>query len=209
MTIKLADLARGITSAAETASSAAGTAYFAARDSAGRVGNAAKELGKTASVAVGDAVEASSELAAGASSTIAEVATKSLATVKRGADVAVESASSGAKATGAMLGKAVDAGGNVAGALGVLVGDLNGDGKVDFEDAKIAAAKMKEVAGATADELGQLGKRGLRSDLVQDAAAGAVVGGALMSLVPIPFVSTMTGVTLGAAIGACKSIGKK
>lgn len=47
---------------------------------------------------------------------------------------------------------------------------------------------MKEVAGATVDELGRLGKRPLRSDLVQDAAAGAgagaVVGGALMSLVP-------------------------
>lgn len=209
MTIKLSDLARGITSAAETASSAAGTAYAAARDSAGRAGNAAKELGKTASVAVGDAVEASSEFASGARSTIAEVAVKSMATVKRGTDVAVESASSGAKATGAMLGKAVDAGGNVAGALGVLVGDLNGDGKVDFEDAKIAAARMKEVAGVAADELGQLGKRALRSDLVQDAAAGAVVGGALLSLAPIPFVSTMTGVTLGAAIGACKSITKK
>lgn len=63
---------------------------------------------------------------------------------------------------------------------------LDSYGKVDFEDAKIAAAKMKEVSGATVDELGQLGKRALRSDLVQDAAAGAgaVVGGASMSLVP-------------------------
>ena len=209
MAIKLSDFAKGLTSAAEAASSAAGTAYSVAKSSADRVSNAALEFGKTTGAAVGGAVEATSGFASDASSALAQATTKSLATVKRGADVAVEAASVGAKATGTMLGKAADAGGNAAGALGVLVGDLNGDGKVDFEDAKIAAAKVKQVGGATADELGQLGKRALRSELVQDAAAGAVVGGALLSLVPIPFVSTMTGVTIGAAIGACKSVGKK
>lgn len=209
MAIKLSDFAKGITSAAEAASSAAGTAYSAARSSAERVGTAAQDFGKTASVVVGSAVDATSEFAAAASDTVTEVTARSMVAVRRGADVAVDSASAGARATGTMLGKAAEAGGNAVEALGVLVGDLNGDGKVDFEDAKIAAAKLRDVAGATADELGQLGKRALRSDLVQDAAAGAVVGGALMSLVPIPFVSTMTGVTLGAAIGACKSIGKK
>jgi hypothetical protein len=89
----------------------------------------------------------------------------------------------------------------------VLVGDLNGDGKVDIEDAGIAAAKMRDVAGAAAAELGQLGKSALQSQLVQDAAAGAVVGGVLASA--IPFVDTLTGATVGAAMGAYKGIGKQ
>ena len=101
------------------------------------------------------------------------------------------------------------AAGNTLSALGVLIGDLNGDGKVDFEDAKIAATKVREVAGAAAGEIGKLGKSALQSKLVQDAAAGAVVGGVLASMIPIPIISTVTGATAGAALGAYKSIGKK
>jgi hypothetical protein len=60
-----------------------------------------------------------------------------------------------------------------------------------------------------AEELGQLGKSALQSKLVQDAAAGAVVDGVLASMIPIPILSTVTGATVGAALGVYKSIGKK
>lgn len=102
---------------------------------------------------------------------------------------------------------AADSTGKSLGSLSVLVGDLNGDGKVDFEDAKIAAAKVRAVAGAAATELGHLGKNALQSKLVQEAAAGAVVGGVLASAVA--FIGTVTGATVGAALGAYKTIGKK
>ena len=101
------------------------------------------------------------------------------------------------------------AAGNTFSALGVLVGDLNGDGKVDFEDAKIAATKVREVAGAAAGEIGKLGKSALQSKLVEDSAAGAVVGDIVATLRPITIISTVTGATAGAALGAYKSIGKK
>lgn len=132
-----------------------------------------------------------------------------MAHTQHGAAAAGESASSGAKSAGTALVAAADSAGNALGALGILVGDLNGDGKVDFEDAKIAAAKVRDVAGAAATELGQLGKSALQSKLIQDAAAGAVVGGVLASVIPIPIISTLTGATVGAALGAYKSIGKK
>lgn len=86
---------------------------------------------------------------------------------------------------------------------------MTGDGKVDFEGPKIAAARVLSVAGAAGDELGQFGKSALQSKLVQDAAAGAIVGGVLASMIPLPIISTAVGATAGAALGAFKSIGNK
>lgn len=120
-----------------------------------------------------------------------------------------EFAASSAKSAGTALGVAADSAGNSLSALGILVGDLNGDGKVDFEDPKIAAAKVRDVAGAAAAELGQLSKSALQSKPVPDAAAGAVVPGVLASVIPRPIISTLTGATVGAALGAYQSIGKK
>ncbi len=157
----------------------------------------------------GDAAQATSSFASKAGNAVSVNASKSFAVAKQGAGAIGASASAGAKSASTALGVAADSAGNALGALGVLVGDLNGDGKVDFEDAKIAAAKVKAVAGAAASELGQLGKNALQSKLVQDAAAGAVVGDVLASVIPIPIVSTVTGATVGAALGAYKSIGKK
>lgn len=133
----------------------------------------------------------------------------SLAVLKSGAVAAGKSAAAGAKSAGTALGVAADSAGNALDALGVLVGDLNGNGKVDFEDAKIAVAKVRDVAGVAAEELGQLGKTTLQSKLVQDATAGAFVGGVLASTIPIPIISTVTGAIVGAAVGAYKGIGKK
>jgi hypothetical protein len=115
---------------------------------------------------------------------VSENAAKSFAVVKHGASAAGVSASTGAKSAGAALGVVADSAGNALGALGGI-GDLNGDGKMDFGDAKIAAAKVRNVAGAAAGEIGQLGKSALQSKLVQEAAAGALVGGVLASMISL------------------------
>lgn len=85
--------------------------------------------------------------------------------------------------------------------------DLNGDGKVDYEDFKIAAAKARNIASATADEAVKLGKEALRSDMTKDAAAGAAVGAAIA--VPIPLIGPALGAAVGAGVGVFKNFTKK
>lgn len=183
--------------------------FSAAKNTAEKSAMMAIDIGRGAAGAAGDAVSATTTLAIKAGNSISDSAEKSFVAVKAGAGTIGDSSVAGARAIGTVLGSAADTAGDALAAVGVLVGDLNGDGKVDFEDAKIAAAKMKEVAAATALELGQLGKSALQSKLAQDAAAGALVGGALASMIPIPFISTLTGATAGAALGAYNSFGKK
>lgn len=103
--------------------------------------------------------------------------------------------------------QAGNAASGIAGKTLQLVGDLNGDGKVDEEDLKIALAKGKEFATMAASEAGTLAKGVLKSDLVKDAAAGAVVGAVLVS--PIPFVGSVAGAVFGGAVGAATSLRKK
>jgi hypothetical protein len=196
-----------ITSAATAASTAVDSSVVAVKDSAQKAGHTAMEFGKSAGEVIGNAATATSSFTAKAGDSISESTTKSLATVKQGATTAGEAASAGLKHAGDAVGVAADTAGNALGTLAILVGDLNGDGKVDFEDAKIAAAKVREVAGGAAAELAQLGKSALQSKIVQDAAAGALVGGVLAS--GIPFIGTLTGASVGAALGAYKSLGKK
>lgn len=213
MQIRLSEFVKNVgnavASAADVASTAASTSFTVVRDSAERCGHSALEFGKSTGEAMGDTAQATSNLAARACDSISESAGKSLAAVKHGAGFVGEAAITGAKAAGTALGVAADSAGNALNALGVLVGDLNGDGKVDFKDAKIAAAKVRDVAGAVVAELGQLGKSALHSKLVQDAAACAVDGGVLASIIPIPIISTVASATAGAALGTYKSIEKR
>jgi len=96
---------------------------------------------------------------------------------------------------------------NIGGKVATHVGDLNGDGKVDVEDLKIAADKTKQVASAGIDEAAKLGKSTLQSDLVKEAAAGAAVGAVIA--VPVPLVGPTTGAAVGATLGAYKHFTKK
>lgn len=89
----------------------------------------------------------------------------------------------------------------------VLVGDLNGDGKVDQEDARIAAEWARKQAETISDEAARLGKEVLRSDMVKDAAAGAAVGA--VATAAIPFVGPMAGAVVGAGVGVFKNLGRK
>ena len=97
--------------------------------------------------------------------------------------------------------------GKVAKTTAVLVGDLNGDGKVDIEDAKIALEKAKQVGAVVADESAKLGKEVMQSELVKDVAPYAAVGAAIA--VPIPIIGPAIGAALGAGLGLYKNATKK
>jgi len=96
---------------------------------------------------------------------------------------------------------------NIGGMVASQIGDLNGDGKIDAEDFKIAAARAKQLASAGLDEVTKLGKDVMKSDLVKEAAAGAAVGAVIA--VPVPLVGPMTGAVVGASLGAYKHLTKK
>lgn len=87
-----------------------------------------------------------------------------------------------------------------------MLGDLNGDGKLDEEDAKIAAEWAKKTAQSAANEVSKLGKEAMKSDMVKDAAAGAVVGAAIA--IPVPVVGPLVGGAIGAGFGLYKNIVK-
>ena len=86
----------------------------------------------------------------------------------------------------------------------VFMGDLNRDGKVDPDDARIVAGKAKKVASATAEGAGKLGKAILQHDMGKDAAAGAAIGAVVG--VPIPIVGPVAGATVGAIAGVIKNV---
>lgn len=88
----------------------------------------------------------------------------------------------------------------------VLVGDLNGDGKVDEEDARIAAEWAKKTATSIGDEASRLGKEAMRSDLAKDAASGAAIGAVVA--IPVPVIGPMAGAAIGAGLGVYKNFTK-
>jgi hypothetical protein len=86
----------------------------------------------------------------------------------------------------------------------VLVGDLNGDGKVDEQDARIAAEWAKKTATSIGDEASRLGKEAMRSDLAKDAASGAAIGAVVA--IPVPIIGPMAGAAIGAVLGVYKNV---
>ena len=88
-----------------------------------------------------------------------------------------------------------------------FAGDLNRDGKVDQEDARIAAGKAKKFASATAAGAGKLGKKVLKHDMGKDAAAGAAIGA--VAGIPIPVVGPVAGAAVGAIAGMVKNVRSK
>lgn len=101
-----------------------------------------------------------------------------------------------------LAGKAKDAISSTA----VLVGDLNGDGKVDGEDARVAADWAKKTATCIGEEASRLGKEAMRSDLAKDAASGAVIGAVVA--IPVPIIGPMAGAAIGAGLGVYKNFTK-
>ena len=86
----------------------------------------------------------------------------------------------------------------------VRVGDLNEDGTVDQEDAKIANAKAKRIMSKVADKSGTLAKELAKHDMVKDAAAGAAIGAAVG--IPVPVIGPAAGAAIGAIVGVAKNL---
>jgi hypothetical protein len=80
---------------------------------------------------------------------------------------------------GRRIATATKSAGNKIKEAAVLAGDLNKDGKVDQEDAKIATAKAKTITSKVADKAGALAKEAAKHDMVKDAGAGAAIGAAV------------------------------
>jgi len=96
---------------------------------------------------------------------------------------------------------------NIGGMLAAQISDLNGDGKIDAEDFKIAAARAKQFSSSAIGEAGKIGKNAMQSDLVKEAAAGALVCAVIA--VPVPVIGPVAGAVVGASMGAYKHFTKK
>lgn len=88
-----------------------------------------------------------------------------------------------------------------------LLGDLNGDGKIDEVDVRIAADWARKKATELGNEASRMTKEALRSDMAKDAAAGAAVGAAIA--VPVPVIGPIAGAAIGAGVGVYKNLTKK
>lgn len=86
---------------------------------------------------------------------------------------------------------------SIAGQAAVVVGDLNGDGKVDAADAKIALS-------AATGEAGKLAKSVARAPLTKDVATYAAVGAAIS--LPLPVVGPAIGAAVGAGLGLWRNM---
>lgn len=85
-----------------------------------------------------------------------------------------------------------------------VVGDLNGDGKVDQADLDIALGRTKNAAEEIAEEAARLGRTVMRTEMTRDVATGAAIGAAVA--IPIPIVGPAVGAVVGAGIGLYKNL---
>lgn len=87
-----------------------------------------------------------------------------------------------------------------------LIGDLNGDGKVDKADWDIARRRAEAVADEMTEEAARLGKAVMRADMTRDVATGAAIGAAVA--IPVPIVGPAAGAVVGAGVGLYKNLTK-
>ena len=116
-----------------------------------------------------------------------------------GARIKSAAASSG-QAVRRMAGAAQTAGKKAA----LRVSDLNSDGQVDNEDAKIAGGKARRAAAKVAEGAGTLARAAAKHDMVKDAAAGAAIGAAVG--IPVPVIGPAAGAAIGAVVGVAKNM---
>lgn len=167
-----------------------------------------KQTGKSVTVTV---TQIASEPSTDLRSVAGRMAESARASVRTGAEAThkvAAKAGAGLSRAGEGIGKAAGSTARAAGKLGGAavhaVGDLNGDGKIDEADFRIARDAAARLATAAAREAAELGKAVARHEITKDAAAGAAVG-ALIA-VPIPIVGPVTGAAVGAAIGLTRGV---
>ena len=108
------------------------------------------------------------------------------------------------KSAGQRIATAAKSAGRKFGDAAARVSDLNKDGKVDQEDAKIVTAKAKRATSEVADKAGRVTKELAKHDMVKDAAAGAAIGAAVG--IPVPVVGPAAGAAVGAIVGVAKNL---
>jgi hypothetical protein len=166
-------------------------------------------LGKMLDVSkrVTDSTAAASSATIASSTRFAKQATAMTVEMAKGATtMTIDAARVTGNATLDVSRKVIHAAATTATATATVVGDLNGDGKVDVEDLKIAAKATRDAMIEGAKETGKFAKEVMKTDLIKQSAAGAIAGGAIGSAIPL--VGTVTGAAVGAAIGLAKSITK-
>ena len=110
------------------------------------------------------------------------------------------------KAAAAAKDATADAVANATGKL-TSVSDLNGDGKLDANDLKIAGERAKDLGRSIAAQTAPIRRTLDRNDLAKDAATGAAICTLIAS--PLPVVGSLTGAALGAGIGVYKNLTTK
>jgi hypothetical protein len=108
------------------------------------------------------------------------------------------------KSAGQRIAAATKSAGKKAGKAAARVSDLNKDGKVDREDAKVAGAEAKRITSKVAEGAGTLARKAAKHDMVKDAAAGAAIGAAVA--IPVPIVGPAAGAAIGAMVGVTKNL---
>lgn len=93
---------------------------------------------------------------------------------------------------------------SMAGQAITLVGDLNGDGKVDEQDAKIARDHAAQALSVATNEAGRLAKSVARAPFTKDVATFAAAGAVIA--IPIPFVGPALGAAVGAGLGLWRNM---
>ncbi len=108
------------------------------------------------------------------------------------------------KSAGQRVAAATHSAAKKVGKAAARVSDLNKDGKVDRDDARIATAKAKTITTKVADGAATMAKKAAKHDMVKDAAAGAAIGAAVA--MPVPIVGPAAGAAIGAVVGVTKNL---
>lgn len=169
---------------------------------AGAARKATAAAAKTTAEATDKAVSATVEnatAAANASRSVSKAIGRSAGSAAKASASAVVNLAASATQASAQLGEQAAA---AASATFHFVGDLNGDGRCDAEDLLIAKNAVSKVATELGSGALDLAKEAMRHQLVKDAAAAALVGGAVASVVPF------VGIPFGAAVGAASVLAR-